>query len=278
MFRLPGFSEIKRNDPVVFNYPAEDNPVDIKTYYIKRCVAVPGDVLEIKGQQIYLNGEMAPNPARMQTSYVVCAKQAINVDRVFIQNDIAEFQQTNPAFHKGITAKAPTDFFYLIHCTPDKIDVLKRLDFIYDIVKIEYPAEPSHQSIFNAGAGQNWTIDNFGPLEMPKAGQTIELTADNVVKYGHVITNYEYNKGAYVKDGKVYVNGQEISQYTFKQNYYFMMGDNRHNSADSRFWGFVPEDHIVGKALFTWWSVNQMVSWGNIGDKVRWNRIFRPIE
>ena len=120
-----------------------------------------------------------------------------------------------------------------------------------------------------------WTVDNYGPIWIPKKGATIDLTLDNLPMYERPIKNYEGNS-LEVKDGKIYINGQETTKYTFKMDYYWMMGDNRHNSADSRFWGFVPEDHIVGKPIFIWLSLNQDRGW--FDGKIRWNRLFKFVD
>ena len=120
-----------------------------------------------------------------------------------------------------------------------------------------------------------WTVDNYGPVWIPKKGETIDLTLDNLPVYERPIRNYEGNTLA-VKDGKIYINGKETTKYTFKMDYYWMMGDNRHNSADSRFWGFVPEDHIVGKPIFIWLSLDQDRGW--LDGKIRWDRLFRFVD
>ena len=280
MLRLPGFSDIERNDPVVFNYPDEvDVPVDMKTYYIKRCVGVAGDVLEIKDQQVYINGKPGENPEGMQSSYLICSKQVINKERVFYKNGIRWIERvSNPAGVPNVDIQSPSDYFYRVHSTEENIKKVEGLDFVYDVVPIEYESGVSIGSTFNQGIGKGWSWDNFGPLEVPEEGQTIEINQENLVKYADVIVYYEYNEGAKVKDGELYLDGEKVDEYTFKQDYYFMMGDNRHNSADSRRWGFVPADHIVGKALFTWWSIDNHADWSDLGDKIRWGRIFSLIE
>lgn len=280
MLRLPGFSEVKRNDPVVFNYPNElNNPVDVRTYYIKRCIGLPGDVLAVKDQQVYINGSPAENPEGLQTTYLVYSKQKIKYDRVFYPNGIRGIERTAPQNIGGASpSESAEDFVYLVHSNQEKIDKLKQYDFIYKTEKRTYPAGMSIGGIFNYGEGKGWSWDNFGPLEIPKEGVTIDLSNETLGKYAHAIIYYEHNDNAELKDGKLFIDGSAVEQYTFKQDYYFMMGDNRHNSSDSRAWGFVPADHVVGKALFTWWSIDDKQEWSNFFEKVRWNRIFSFID
>ncbi|MGB0525512.1 MAG: signal peptidase I [Flammeovirgaceae bacterium] len=284
MFRLPGFSEVKRYDPVVFNYPHEgldlrqDIPADVRTYYIKRCLGLPGDKLAVKNKQVHINGEAIENPAGMQTSYRVYANQMLRQDRMFLNNGINFYNLDRGQYSAFVGQRADSTgkavFEYHINTNQEKVDKIKDNEAIIDIVELRDPALGGEFKQFHT----DWTYDNFGELTIPKEGMTIELTPVNVSDYQHVILNYEYNDNAELKDGKIFIDGQEISEYTFKQDYYFMMGDNRHNSADSRFWGFVPADHIVGKALFTWWSVNPFDGWGQVSSKVRWDRVFRLID
>jgi signal peptidase I len=133
-------------------------------------------------------------------------------------------------------------------------------------------------SRFNRDGLHAWTWDNFGPLTVPKEGMTIEINAETLNHYGQVIQHYEHLNGVSMADGKLSIDGKEVTSYTFTQDYYFMMGDNRHDSSDSRIWGFVPADHIVGKALFTWWSIDDQTPWSEFFEKVRWERIFTLID
>lgn len=285
MLRLPGFSDVERYDPVVFNYPHEeiDNgqsiPADIRTYYIKRCIGLPGDKLALKDKQVYINDEPIENPEGMQSSYMVYATQSLNVVKVFIENDIYVHNFRNGRPHAlldhmvGTDSSGTTIYPYLIHTSPEKIEKIRSKDMIREIVEIKDATLGGEFKKFH----QDWSYDNFGAITIPKEGWTVELTPANISDYQHAIVNYEYNDNAEYKDGKIFIDGNEIKEYTFKQDYYFMMGDNRHNSADSRAWGFVPADHIVGKALFTWWSVNPFSGWGS-SSKVRWDRVFRLID
>lgn len=282
-YRLPGFQRIKNNDVVVFNYPGrpgeidDQRPVDKKENYIKRCLAIPGDSLSVVNRQVYINGQATDNPAKMQFAYLIKLKTEafaqsnggqlmIDEERVtkfFIGYDIAptEIRQVH-------------DLDLLIPLNTEKIDALRNDPAVKSVdTAWSFINEVFSDGIYPAKSG--FTPDNYGPIWVPKAGVTITLDAKNVALYARVIKSYEYNQSFEVTDGKCYLNGQEVTTYTFKQNYYFMMGDNRHNSLDSRFWGFVPEDHIVGKALFTWMSLDPTQS--NLFKKIRWNRIFRGI-
>lgn len=264
-FRFPGFTSVKNNDPVVFNYPMEDQyPTDLKTFYVKRCIGIAGDTLQIINKQPYINGKKLDNPENMQTSYYVTAEGPVR-DRVF--------------HGLGITNVFSVSNGYLIHTTPAKAQKLEALNFIRDVTEINYKPEAQRgHTGFPDLPGLNWTADSYGPVYIPEKGDQITLTPENIAVYGRVITQYEYHENAEIRDDQVYIDGQPVNTYTFQQNYYFMMGDNRHNSEDSRFWGFVPGDHIVGKPIFVWWSVRQE---GNIFDlysRVRWNRLFTLIE
>ena len=262
-YRLPGFSDVERNDVVVFNYPKEDHPVDLKTHYIKRCVAVPGDVLEIKGTQVYINGTAGENPERMQFSYYVETTQAIR-DRIFEDNEISEANRV--------------DGGYALTTRPEVAKKLEGFDFVTRVQKYERPPGRPETGIFPLEAkGHNWNIDNYGPLKIPGEGLTFEMDSANVVTYYSTIRDYEgYGvDNVNIVNNQLQIDGEIVTSYTFKQNYYFMMGDNRHNSLDSRYWGFVPADHVVGEAAFIWLSLDANKSFFS---KVRWSRIFNGID
>ena len=259
-FRLPGFSDVKRNDIVVFNYPPEFNyPVDLKTNYIKRCVAVAGDVIEVKDMQVYINNEPVDNPEKMQFRYFIETPETIN-PRVFDKYDVSEKFKVNGG--------------YMVFTSPKTANELGSLQFITDVRVIEADAEVAEVRIYPNATKYPWNVDFWGPITIPAEGMTINVNDETMTKYGPVIEYYEGHDLVEVLNGTLKIDGESISSYTFKQDYYFMMGDNRHNSEDSRFWGFVPADHIVGKALFIWMSIDPNKSFFK---KIRWSRLFNGI-
>jgi len=263
-YRLPGFSSVKRNDVVVFNYPDElQYPVDLKTNYIKRCVGVPGDVFEVDSMQVKINGQPMENPDKMQFSYILRTKNQLRNDALLRYNitDVNDLTNTKTLFE--------------IHATKENIAKLKSQPFVDTLFLSLYPKDMYRPEVYPQDTMFKWNQDYFGPLTIPAKGMTVKLTPENVALYGQVIQRYEGLDDVKIDGYRVYIEGKEVFDYTFKQNYYFMMGDNRHNSLDSRFWGFVPEDHIVGKALFIWLSLDPN---GSFLSKVRWNRLFKLIE
>lgn len=261
--RLPGFQKIKNNDVVVFNYPAEDGrPLDKKENYIKRCLGIAGDSLAVINQQVFVNGVAAENPPKMQFKYYVQTDGSFD-EKVAKHNDITE----------GGRISDQGDFELLL--TKQAKEDLLQQSWVKKVENTLQAKGAGASYIFPFKESWGWNVDNFGTIYIPKAGDNIKLDTITYFIYERAIRVYENNPTLDMKDNKVYLDGKEITSYTFKQNYYFMMGDNRHNSADSRFWGFVPEDHIVGKALFTWMSLDPNET--NIFKKIRWNRIFRGI-
>jgi signal peptidase I len=286
-YRLPGLTSVKREDVVVFNVPGiEENnymnpnretwidyPVDLKTNYIKRCVGIPGDVLEIRDRQIYANGQALSNPPDMQFRYRIVSKERIS-ERNQEKFEI-DLRETSGTMVSGLSDGS---IEYQLFLSPSKADRLKA-EAPY-VTTIELISD-SHGTLFPNYQNQyvfteiNWNGDNFGPLWIPKEGETIQVNDSTLTLYGKTILLYDHNKNAEIKDKKLFIDGKEVTAYTFKQNYYFMMGDNRHNSLDSRYWGFVPADHIVGKAFFIWLSLDNN---SGITDKIRWNRFFKLIK
>jgi signal peptidase I len=259
--RFPGFSSIKNNDVVVFNWPAEEGyPTDLKTNYIKRCVAVAGDTLQIKDTQVYINGKKGDNPDKMQFQYYVVAKEPLN-ERVFRSNDITDYYQIPEG--------------YVVHTSPETAEKLRQLPFVAQVIMSKQQPGVGEPQIFPSNSKFNWNLDFFGPLWIPKEGATIQMTPENVVLYETTIARYEGFEDVKVENGKLLIDGKAVETYTFKQNYYFMMGDNRHNSLDSRFWGFVPQDHVVGKGFLIWMSLDKD---GKFLGKVRWKRLLNLIE
>ncbi|MFT4981401.1 MAG: signal peptidase I [Bacteroidia bacterium] len=271
-YRITGFGEIKNNDVVVFNYPMESfRPVDKRENYIKRCVGIAGDELEVKQGILYINGEEAYRPEKMQHSYSVKTDGTGFNKRVLRKLDITEGGRVSNSggFSLTMTEEAA-----------DKIAEYKNVSKVERAISepgsyAEYIFPNSDSELESTGNNKfYWNVDNFGAISIPKQGEAVELTVKNLPIYERLIGFYEGND-LKIEEDKIYINGEQVSSYTFKMDYYFMMGDNRHNSADSRFWGFVPEDHIVGKAVFIWLSIDQNAT--KLSEKIRWRRMFSLI-
>lgn len=273
-FRLPGFSSVKNGDVVVFNYPPEEQyPVDLKTNYIKRCIGIGGDVVEVRAGQTYVNGKATDNPPRMQNEYFLQTANSLN-EKFFQKYDVTDAQEFVDNNNDTIPANDVSG--YLVKISSATAEEFKKLDFIKAVKEMKMTkGDKMMGGTYPYSAAFDWNVDNYGPITIPKENMTVALDSNNVAIYGPVIQKYENNKNVSLENGKVSIDGKAISKYTFKQNYYFMMGDNRHNSADSRFWGFVPEDHVVGKAVFVWMSIDPNASLLN---KIRWKRLFRIID
>lgn len=289
-YRLPGFSEIKRNDVVVFNVPFEaEHPADLRTNYIKRCVAIAGDVLEVRQGQVVVNGQPQPTYPDMQRSYFVQVPAPDDQIRAaFRQYGVVEYgnQENGEPFLQQDTRYG---LGYAVHMTPAAHDFFSKQPSVKGIIDLrELPGQPAQQEqVFPNNPDSpysqalsplpqpGWNKDNYGPITVPKKGQTVTLTPQNIPMYWKILLRYEHNPNVSMQGNQVLIDGKPVSTYTFKQNYYFMMGDNRHNSLDSRYWGFVPEDHVVGKAVLIWMSVDPHGSWLS---KIRWNRLFNTID
>lgn len=262
-YRLPGFGHIKHGDCVVFNWPAENEgrPIDKKENYIKRCIGISGDTIELRERAVYINGKSIPMPEFSQSSYHVMTDGTGFSEQAVKRLGLIDIEPINP-------------FEYNLHMTKKNADDLSTFGNVKKTVANTVPPGVYQDFIFPFDSKFNWNIDNFGPLWIPKKGVTISINSTNISFYRKVIGEYEGNK-LEEREGKILINGEPLNEYTFKMNYYFMMGDNRHNSADSRFWGFVPEDHIVGKAVFIWmsWDTN-----GSFLNKIRWSRLFHSIK
>lgn len=291
-YRLPGFSEVKNNDVVVFNVPFEaEHPADLRTNYIKRCIGIAGDVLEIKQGQVFINGKPAKNYPEMQSSYFLQIPTGEN-----LAEDFRKFGVVNYDTPDGVPPQMQTEQYgigYEVHMTPAAYAYFKQQPYVKGIINLQTPVgQPERgQQVFpnapdyipnqsvtvqNPLPFPTWNKDNYGPIQIPKEGQTVQLTPQNSPLYQKIILRYEHNEGMSVDaSGQILQNGQPLKSYTFKQNYYFMMGDNRHNSLDSRFWGFVPADHIVGKAVLIWLSMDPHASFMQ---KIRWNRLFNLVD
>lgn len=322
--RLPGFRDIQNNDIVVFNYPDGDTvallrqdasyyqmcrdtvrgpngeiighgrelilqnpdyfgevvarPVDKRENYVKRCVAIAGDVLEIKDKILYLNNKPAYVPPNLQFSYYVHTTGGALPIKLLDELDITD----EVRFDNDSNA-------YIVQMTDYTAkELLKKKSLIAKITPIVQGKGRYDYRTFPHSPAYPWNFDNFGPLTIPKAGATVEINPVNISIYDRIIDVYEEND-LEVRDGKVFINGSAATSYTFKMDYYWMMGDNRHNSADSRAWGFVPEDHIVGTPVFIWLSlkdpernrISGKLNFKNTfssSGKFRWNRMMTFVD
>lgn len=326
--RLKGFSDVKRNDIVVFNFPTGDTvpflhtnpdyyitirelglsqlsqnpnlikdkkfeseyefrqftnslgrsivkehpqefgevhfrPVDRRDNYVKRCVALPGDTFQIKSNQIFINGHAVENPKGVQHNYHVITDGTLLNQRFFDRLEIS-----NDDKNQGGVGP-----HYILPLTAEMAKQVASYKFVQSVEMDEQKPSSSRESVYPFSEKYPWSRDNYGPLVMPKAGATVALNMDNILLYERIITAYEGND-LNVMDDTIYINGEKTDSYTFEMDYYFMMGDNRHKSADSRYWGFVPEDHIVGRPILVWLSLNKDKSFPA---NIRWNRFFKLV-
>ena len=237
-------------------------PVDRRENYVKRCVGLPGDTLQIIDRTIYINGEAQAQPENVQFNYYVCTNGMPIPDILFDELGVSVDDRQRLRTREVAYLLPLTDAMHA------KLAANKRL-----VKSIELEQAPGvERALFPLNLNKRWDRDNYGPIWIPRRGATIELTWDNLPLYERCITAYEGNT-LDVRDDGFYINGQRTDTYTFGMDYYWMMGDNRHNSADSRYWGFVPEDHIVGKPLFVWLSLDKDKGW--FEGKIRWDRIFK---
>ncbi len=277
-YRLPGITSVKNGDVVVFNVPGllENNwdnrdgsqgswvkyPVDLKTNYIKRCVGIAGDVIEIRNREVFINGKAVEPAPQQKFEYQVESKDEINprnLNAIGLDGDDV----------KG--SRRSGDHVYTeMSLPPEILQKVKALPYVSNIQLVENPNATFPYSPYT----KSWTGSNFGPLTIPKEGMKIAINDSTLSIYGSTITDYENLKDVKIENNKLLIDGKEVTEYSFHQNYYFMMGDNRDSSHDSRYWGFVPEDHIVGKGFFIWLSIDK---YGTFLDKIRWSRFFNLI-
>ena len=278
--RLPGFQKIKNNDIVVFNWPVDTmanmfytdkyyyKPIDKKTNYVKRCVAIAGDTLQIKDGIVYINGykNELSDRADLQFSYLVQPKNRNFNKKALVNN----YGITDPFGFFGVKYQ---DTYMFTAISDNTIDRFRNHPNVASITKNLAKAGERDPNIFPRDPRFKWNIDQFGPIYIPKSGQTISLSKENIPLYKRVIDVYE-DKDLKVVGDNIFIDGQMVNEYTFEQDYYWLMGDNRHNSQDSRSWGFVPFDHVVGKPVFKWMSWNTN---GNGINKIRWDRMFTTV-
>ena len=235
-------------------------PVDRRENYVKRCVGLPGQTLEIRDHIIYLDGVANKEPDEVQYNYDVVLKQSLPKSLIrelgISQEDLSSLRDFG---NMPLTAKAKA----ALEARPDLV------------ASIEYHKQEETGFLYPLNGHTGWTCDNYGPIWIPAKGETIQLTMENLPVYERPIRIYEGNDLQVTDDGRILINGKEAKEYTFKMDYYWMQGDNRHNSADSRYWGFVPEDHIVGKPIVIWLSVDP--DRGGLSG-IRWNRLFRLVD
>jgi signal peptidase I len=283
-FRFPALEKIKNNDIVVFNWPRDtlanmylpakeriDKPRDKKTNYVKRCVGIAGDSLQIKDGIVFVNGKelLLPERAKPQYSYKISTDGKTPID---FETILREMQVTDPA------GMITSDTLYVQALTFENAEKLKSISGITSVKRmINKKAEDGVFPDFKDGkpsVTNNWNGDNFGPIYIPQAGKTVALNKETLPLYKLIITEYEGNK-LEVKGNEIKINGKSTNSYTFKQDYYWMMGDNRHNSLDARYFGYTPADHIVGKPIFIWMSLD----WNAKGllNKFRTERFFTTV-
>ena len=328
-FRLPGFTTVKKNDLVVFNWPADTvrqffvkeagvkKPIDKKSNYVKRCVGTPGDTLEVRDGFVYINGERLQLDSRAKPMYnhkvyassgvssrLLAEADASDYARVFMASSLNQTQYNALIPHliganqledgtlelytsedgipldllrsERIALKEVLKTEQLVNLTLDKADWLRTNERIDSVIMDITPKGVSGYNIFPNHPDYSWNEDNFGPVYLPKAGETIELTPSNLPLFKRIITEYEGQQLS-VSDGSIYINNEPASAYTFKQGYYWMMGDNRDRSEDSRSWGHVPENHILGKPVFIWMSWDNFDK-GIFSMKPRWDRFFTTVK
>lgn len=328
-FRFPGFEKVKKNDIVVFNWPTDTltyytnprspvvaKPVDKKMNYVKRCVAIPGDKMEVRDGLVFINGAelKLSDRAKVQYNYTITNNGEVSSFELeklgitdltksytlapgFTNEQIQAIRQYVTGYRElsdgslyiitglsGIPLEILNQYqikmtdgggnSFVANLTFEKAENLKKVAGIASVERVIF--KPGSGGAVFPGNKAQWSQDNMGPITMPQQGTTVKLTPENISLYKLIIADYEHND-LKVTGSEIRINGQVTTSYTFKQDYYWMMGDNRHNSLDSRYFGFVPEDHIVGKPVFIWLSLDQNESWGNITKKIRWDRMFTTV-
>ena len=317
--RVKGFGHVKRNDIVVFNFPAGDTvalkvpnpdyylllknvgregirlnretfgdviyrPVDKRDNYVKRCVGMPGDTLQLINNQLFINGEVMKDAKQVQHVYFVETDGSRITEELFrrlqVSKEDRELASESREYssilqYAGFTPNTEGRYnpVYRLPLTVEAYEMLQKTPFV---LKIVIEPEIGNTDMYPIDYKSGWSRDNYGPIWIPRKGATITLNGRNLALYQRCIRNYENNTLVIEPGGKVFINGEAVTTYTFKYDYYWMMGDNRHKSADSRSWGFVPEDHIVGKPILVWLSLDK--DRGLFTGGIRWKRMFRFVE
>ena len=257
----------------------DTRPTDRRENYVKRCVGLPGQTLEIRDRTIYLDGKANKEPDLVQYSYTVVFKEGSVLTNDYMKEQGITCEDLGyPAGSQGddIRFSRRTVIDQMPLTRNAKASLEQRKDLVESVELNTTPEENDWRKVYPQNGNMHWTRDNYGPIWIPKKGASIDLTLENLPIYERCIRAYEENKLEVKADGKIYINDQPATKYTFKLDYYWMMGDNRHNSADSRYWGFVPEDHIVGKPVFIWWSSDP--DRGLFSGGIRWSRLFRWVD
>ncbi len=296
--RTPGFKNIERNDIIVFNYPDGDTvstafqsnasyyalvkeygyervwndrpnfgeivyrPIDKRENFVKRCIAVAGDTLEIKNQFVYINGKYAEQPELREFNFMIYPSPLVVAKNQWKKMGVSN-DDVGTLFGYGI-----------IPLTLSTAETVRHLPGVDSVVPMIEPAGKHNAKLFPFDANYPWNLDNYGPVWIPKKGVTIDLTLENLPLYTRIIQNYE-NHDLKVVNGNILIDNKPATQYTFTMDYYWAMGDNRHNSADSRYWGFVPEDHIKGQATYVWLSIDKDQKFPK---NLRWSKMFRRLK
>ena len=282
IFYAEGTKMIKSN-PRIYG-EVITRPVDRRENYVKRCVGLPGDTLQIKNAHVWLNGKQMEDPEQMQLNYFVQTTGPVIPDEIFRELGISEEDRwemgsdqswENELLSMGLNTRqqngrlTPT---YNLPLTKEMLEKLQANKKLVSKIVMEPERENFVGQLFPLNLYTRWTRNDYGPIWIPKKGATIQLNEDNLPIYERCIEAYEGNKLERKADG-IYINGVKTNEYTFQMDYYWMMGDNRHKSADSRYWGFVPEDHVVGKPVLIWLSLDKDRDW--LDGKIRWNRLFK---
>lgn len=258
--RLPGFSDVERGDAIVFNYPPEQQPIDRKMHYIKRVIGMPGETLSVRDKVVHIDGEPLPLGTGMQQFWYV------------YKSDPRYRLPASRLRELGVSDRRPTQDESVVRVLATR-SAVEAMTAWPSVERVEpYIARDDAYSALMYPPGRGYTPDNYGPIRIPVEGESVVLTGENWPVYEPVISRYEGHTTQRVGDDGFRIDGEPATTYTFTQDYFFAMGDNRDNSEDSRFWGFVPENHIVGKALFTYFS------WDSESTLPRFGRIFRPIQ